>query len=82
MAILKEDGRLDVEWIRNLPIEEKIIAIGNLTQKQYKEYWANIPPNENQGEPIKIAGVYNMQERGVGALEFLKLMRQKYEHNR
>lgn len=38
MAILKEDGRLDVEWIRNLPIEEKIIAIGNLTLKQYKEY--------------------------------------------
>lgn len=80
MALLKEDGNLDVERIRKLPLEEKIQEIGCLTQKQYKEYWSKIPINESQNTPIKISGVYNMNERGVDALEFINKMRQKYEH--
>lgn len=48
MALLKEDGSLDVERINKLPFEEYIIEIGTLTQEQYKEYVSKLPINESK----------------------------------
>ena len=38
MALLKEDGSLDIERINKLPLEEYMEEIGGLTEEQYKEY--------------------------------------------
>ena len=48
MALLKEDGSLDVERIDKLPIEEYIKELGVLTQEQYKEYLSKQSINESQ----------------------------------
>ena len=46
MALLKEDGSLDVERINNLPLEEYEKEIAALTQEQYKEYISKQQINE------------------------------------
>lgn len=38
MALLKEDGSLDIKWINDLPLEEHIYAVSHLTKEQRKEY--------------------------------------------
>lgn len=50
MKYLKEDGSLDIKRINQLPIEEYMDVVGDLTEEQYKEYRSindtNIfPPN-------------------------------------
>lgn len=45
MALLKEDGSLDVERIRQLPFEERMREIRGLTRAQVKEYTASININ-------------------------------------
>ena len=45
MALLKEDGSLDVERIDKLPLEEYMNAMGDLTQGQVKEYISKSPIN-------------------------------------
>ena len=47
MALLKEDGSLDIERINKLPIEEYIKEIGTLMEEQYKEYLSKLPINES-----------------------------------
>ena len=39
MALLKEDGSLDIERINQLPIEEYIQEIESLNEEQYKDYF-------------------------------------------
>ena len=56
MALLKEDGSLDVEWINNLPFEEYIKVIGTLTPEQDKVYLSKFTLNENN-EPFRIREV-------------------------
>lgn len=46
MALLKEDGSLDIERINNLPREERQKMIGSFTRAQFREYVSSIPPNE------------------------------------
>ena len=43
MALLKEDGSLDVERINKLPYEEKIHEISKLTREQVEEYFSKLP---------------------------------------
>lgn len=45
MALLKEDGSLDVERINQLPIDEYMKEIGGLTDKQCDEYLSQLPTN-------------------------------------
>ena len=82
MALLKEDGSLDVERLRNLPFEEYIKEYNKLDKEQIKEYWSRIPLNESQtsarGQEIDMYIANN----GVDAMEFLNNMRQKYEKRR
>ena len=37
MKYLKEDGSLDIKRINQLPIEEYMDVVGDLTEEQYKE---------------------------------------------
>ena len=48
MALLKEDGSLDIERIKQLPLAEYKKQIGSLTREQYKEYLASLPLNEGR----------------------------------
>lgn len=72
MALLKEDGSLDVERINNLPREEKIREIGKFTREQMNEYMSKMPINESH-EPVKVIKVdYTMEDllaRGCGTIE-------------
>lgn len=84
MALLKEDGSLDIEKINKLPLEEYMKAIGSLTQEQYQDYLSKIPITESN-EPVKPVIVdYTLEEDKkmhgtVDAFEFLDEMRRKYE---
>ena len=77
---LKEDGSLDIERINNLPIEEYMDVMGDLTQEQIKEYVSKLPTNESQ-EPVRAVVVdYTLEEeleRGsVIAKDYINNMRE------
>lgn len=79
MVILKEDGSLDIESINNLPLEEYMDTMGDLTQEQVQEYVSKLPINESN-EPYKGVWVnYTMEDdiaRGaVDADELLNNLR-------
>lgn len=78
LKYIKEDGSLDMEKIRHLPIDEKMKVMGKMTQEQIDEYWSKIPINESQNVSIKITGRYKMKDRGVDAFEVLEKIRKKY----
>ena len=76
MALLKEDGSLNIEWINKLPYEEYMNAMGNLTQEQVEEYLSKSPINESQ-EPVKVTIVdYTLEEdiKRNGAVVFEDLL--------
>lgn len=78
MALLKEDGSLDIERINKLPLEEYMEEMGTLTQEQVKEYISKQPVNESK-EPMQAIVVnYPMSEDGVDAEDFLNKQRKKY----
>jgi len=52
MALLKEDGSLDIERINALPIEEYLQEMRTLTQEQVQEYLSKLPPAEILG-PVR-----------------------------
>lgn len=52
MALLKEDGTLDVERINKLPYEEYMEVMGTLTEAQVNEYLSALPINEAK-EPVR-----------------------------
>ena len=53
MTYLKEDGSLNIKRINQLPIEEYMDVMGDLTEEQYKEYLSKLPVNESN-EPIRV----------------------------
>lgn len=81
MALLKEDGSLDIEWLNSLPIDEFTKVYGRLTREQVEEYWAKTPTTDGPTQPVEVD--YSFEEeiaRGtmVDAFEFLKKQREKY----
>ena len=48
MALLKEDGSLDIERIQKLPYKEYLHEISNFSKEQYDEYVSKITINESQ----------------------------------
>lgn len=81
MALLKEDGSLDIERINKLPLEEYMNAMGDLTQEQVKEYISNLPINESN-EPMRAVVVdYPMEEDGVDAEELINNLRNRHMNN-
>lgn len=83
MALLKEDGSLDIERINKLPLEEYMDEIGALTEEQYKEYLSKLPINESNVPTRAVVVDYTLKEeleRGsVIADDFINKMREKYE---
>lgn len=83
MVLLKEDGSLDVECIRKLPIEERAKIVSSFNDNQLKYYISKFPVNESQ-QPIKAVVVdYTMEDEisrgtGVDADEFFNKMRRMY----
>lgn len=51
MALLEEDGSLDVEWINKLPIYEWMNLMGQLSEEQFDEYMNKTSLNEGVEEP-------------------------------
>lgn len=64
MALLKEDGSLDVEHINKLPLEEYIKELELLTQEQYKDYISKLLINESK-EPFHTVDVDCTMEEDV-----------------
>lgn len=62
MALLKEDGSLDVERINQLPIDEYIHEIENLTNEQFEEYTSKRPINESKETTKAIFVDYTLEE--------------------
>ena len=56
MKYLNEDCSLDIKRINQLPIEEYMDVVGDLTEEQYEEYLSKLPINESN-EPIRIIKV-------------------------
>lgn len=71
MALLKEDGSLDVERLNRLQIEEWMDMMGELTQEQIDEYISKLPINESNKQMKAIMVDYPMEEDGVDAEEFI-----------
>ncbi len=74
MALLKEDGGLDVEWINKLPIEEYMNTLGDLTQEQVKEYMSKVPIDESN-EPMRAINVDSNFDVGVNADDIINNLR-------
>ena len=67
MAILKEDGSLDIERINKLPIEEYMEVIGDLTKEQYEYYLSKTPINKGQQtKVVEFLPWDELIERGIG----------------
>ena len=76
MALLKEDGSLNVEWINMLPLEEHLNVVARLTPKQHKEYCSKQRINESKN-PQQVCYVDKpMEEWGKDAMEFLNKMKE------
>ena len=75
MALLKEDGSLDIERINKLPIEEHMKEVGSFTREQFKQYVSTIPLNEGKSYP---RAIMVDSPHGVDAEDFMNKMREKY----
>ena len=66
MALLKEDGSLDVERMNKLPLKEFTHELINLTNEQYREYISKLPLNESNGcvRPIVVEDVEEYLREG------------------
>lgn len=83
MALLKEVGSLNIEWLDSLPLEEHLKVFGRLTREQVNEYWSKIPLNESKGPTRPVMVDYTLEDeiaRGtaVDAVDFLNKQREKY----
>ena len=62
MAVVKEDGSLDIERMNTLPLEEWMDEMSTLTQEQVEEYLSKLPINESN-EPMRAVMVdYTLEE--------------------
>ena len=68
MIYLKEDGNLDIDRINNLPIEEYMEVIEDLTEEQYNFYLSKTPINEEhqQTKVVEFLPLNEVIERGIG----------------
>lgn len=62
MELMKEDGSLDVERINQLPIDEYIKVIADLTNEQFEEYSSKRPINESRETTRAIFVDYTLDE--------------------
>ncbi len=75
MALLKEDGSLDIDGMKKLPIEERIHIIAHFTKEQREEYISKLPLNESENtRPIVYGNLKKELASGkaVDAFEVIK----------
>lgn len=79
MAFIKEDGSLDVERINNLPIEEYMDVVGDLTEEQFEYFLQNQQLNESKEpvEPIEVDYDFDDERSGRDIGEYLDKMKKK-----
>lgn len=78
MEILKENGKLNIERINQLPLREYMEVIGGLTDEQFNEYLSKSPINESN-EPVRAIKVdFAIEEIGVDAELVINNLRRKY----
>ena len=70
MALLKENGSLDIERINSMQFEEYMNEMGTLTREQVEEYLSKITINESK-TPMKAIVVESIEKYGVDAEDFL-----------
>lgn len=83
MALLKEDGSLDIEWINKLPINEWMNLMGDLTEEQFEEYKSKCPLNEGINtvriHKVDCSMEEDMESAGfIRATDMLNNLRKKY----
>ena len=79
MVYLKEDGSLDIDKINNLPIEEYIEVVENMTDEQYHYYVSTSPINDGNQHTKAIPVDYTMEDeikRGT-AVDFAEYIKRK-----
>ena len=74
MALLREDGGLDVERINRLPLEEYMNEMETLTQEQVKEYISKLPVDESN-EPMRAINVDSTFDIGVNADDIINYLK-------
>ncbi len=62
MVFLKEDGTLDIERINQLPIEEYMKMIGELSDEQLSQYESTFPENDGTQHTKAIVVDYTMED--------------------
>ena len=77
MALLKEDGSLDIEWINKLPLEEWMDVIGDMSKEQFDEYNSKTPLNGSNEPAHPVVVDYTMEEDGVDAEELLNNLKKR-----
>ena len=76
MALLKEDGSLDIERIQELPYDEYMYELTHFTKEQREEYFSALPINESKSIPIIKGSLKKDIENGyVLASDFLNNLR-------
>ena len=72
MALLKEDGSLDIERINQLPYEEKRHMMSEFTREQMEEYFSKVAINEANKPITPVRVDYKMEDllaNGWGTLD-------------
>ncbi len=77
MALLKEDGSLNIEWIHTLPVDEYIKVYGILTREQVDEYWSKTSSSHRPILPVIVD--HPIEAVGVDAVDFLNKLMGKNE---
>ena len=74
MALLKEDGSLDIERIQGLPYDEYMYELTHFTKEQREEYFSALPINESKSIPIRKGSLKKRIENGelVNAFDVIK----------
>ena len=83
MALLKEDGSLDIERINALPLEEYTEELGRLTWEQVEEYFSSISMEESLQTPHSVEVDYTLEDElargGVLFEDVINKLGRKYE---
>lgn len=73
MLPLKEDGSLNIELIKKLPLDDYLEALGSFTHQQLQEYMSKLP-EDRTGEPMiahKVDFDFDDPRSGVDADKYL-----------
>lgn len=81
MVPLKEDGSLDIELIKKLPLDDYLEALGSLTYPQLQEYMSKLP-EDRTGEPMiahKVDFDFDDPRSGGDSFKFLDQLKRRIE---